>query len=484
MSFFDNSSETYARFPDEVHDRVDFSHNHPALDVVNNLDSVTPYSTAQLGDSVDERPLIEKIVSGATPRGIDYIEDGIYFLGAGNIQQNWLDLEGVTLIEESVHKNTLSASQLSEGDVLVTMAGTIGRSCVYDQDDPANINQAIAKIEVNRDVLLPEYLSLYFNSEYGEKAFRKLRHDVSQPNINTEEIQQIPVIIPPVEDQRHIASSAYESVDQALALRNRKSELLQEAANEFLERIGVEIPTRKPMFFEEQETPTDTFSCDLEPGTGMRFEYLFHHRDLDAINLVDEAFELTTLEEICLEEIHRGEQPDYDEDGDVMVIKTAEIKNSYIDYENTRKVSEEFYENNPQAQIETGDILISSTGLGSLGKVDLFDKSRDAVVDGHLSIVRPNEAYDARFLVFYLRSYLGKVQFEKWFNGSSGQIELTPDDLGKFVVPSSVAFDLNSQKQIAEDIQSKYDEALDVDNQADDILDSMMTEFETAVTSD
>jgi type I restriction-modification system DNA methylase subunit len=168
-----------------------------------------------------------------------------------------------------------------------------------------------------------------------------------------------------------------------------------------------------------------------------RMHYLFYHPKHTALQAYAERCETVELADICREPITRGDQPEYDEFGDVTVLKTVDLKNDHIEHGEALKVSREFYEAHPNAQVRRNDILVASTGYVSMGKIDVYDRDDPAMVDGHVSIVRVNEFYDPHFVVYYLRSNLGQLQFEKWFTGSSGQIELQPSDLGKFMVPAA-----------------------------------------------
>lgn len=97
-----------------------------------------------------------------------------------------------------------------------------------------------------------------------------------------------------------------------------------------------------------------------------------------------------------------------------------------------------------------------------MGKVDVYERDEDAIVDGHVTIIRVNPLYyDPYFVAYYLRSYLGQVQIEKWFSGSSGQIELQPDEIRQFILPApdDTGLPLAEQQRIAALITEQLTEA-------------------------
>jgi hypothetical protein len=57
--------------------------------------------------------------NGATPKGANYLEEGIPFLRIQNINTNRLDLDDVVYISEEIHNGDLKRSQLKPGDVLI-----------------------------------------------------------------------------------------------------------------------------------------------------------------------------------------------------------------------------------------------------------------------------------------------------------------------------------------------------------------------------
>jgi len=96
-------------------------------------------------------------------------------------------------------------------------------------------------------------------------------------------------------------------------------------------------------------------------------------------------------------------------------------------------VSREFYQNNENAHVHKDDILIASTGKVSLGKIDLVEFEDDAIVDGHVSIVRLDERqYNKLFFTYFSRSILGTFQVERDFTGTTNQIELYTDQIEAF----------------------------------------------------
>ncbi len=224
-------------------------------------------------------------------------------------------------------------------------------------------------------------------------------------------------------------------------------------------------------YFEDGRT-TSSYYCAYMDDANVRLCYLFNHPKHEIVKSLMEKFKVKRMFDICRTPMQRGEQPDYDDKGDVLVVKTIDLNNSHIDYGSCLRTTKEFFNKVPNAQVKRGDILIASTGYGSLGKVDLFEYEGDAVVDSHITILRPIDNYDTTFVIYYLRSLFGRLQFEKWFSGSSGQIEIQPNDLNQFIIPESSSRGVDHKKQIeiVMAVRKKLNIASELDRQIDELI--------------
>lgn len=165
-------------------------------------------------------------------------------------------------------------------------------------------------------------------------------------------------------------------------------------------------------------------------------------------------------------EITAGIQPIFVENGEKVVLKTIDLKNRYIDYNNTLRVSEHFYNANKFAEVKKNDIIIAATGYVSMGKIDVFDNDEPALISGELLSFKANDNYDPYFIAYFLRSHLGQIQIEKYWTGSSGQIHLYDKDVRKFILPSYKSIPKARQTEIAKAIRKRIEEAIKLEQQA------------------
>lgn len=158
----------------------------------------------------------------------------------------------------------------------------------------------------------------------------------------------------------------------------------------------------------------------------------------------------TTINKLNLIETKRGKSPSAFEyvsknEGYALVVKagTNISKNGELvtdgDY-----IEENYYKENygEVDALQDGDILLASTGEGTLGKCCVYrneykkGKSRPAIADGHVTVIRVNKkSIYPEFLCDYLRKGFGSEQIERLSTGSTGLIEIQPDDVNGIVIP-------------------------------------------------
>lgn len=132
--------------------------------------------------------------------------------------------------------------------------------------------------------------------------------------------------------------------------------------------------------------------------------------------------------------VRRGAQPDYIEDGKVVVLNSKHV-GGLLDLEHAERTNQEFWDNHPRARAAKLDVLVNSTGVGTIGRASCVLHDAPTVVDNHVTIIRDlDPECDPVFLAVFLGSRFGMMQTEKWLSGSSGQVEIYPDDLRRFII--------------------------------------------------
>lgn len=150
--------------------------------------------------------LAEQITKGTTPTtfGHSYASEGVNFVKIENIDRGRLNLAQMTdFIAPETHE-IMSRSQLSAGDVLFSIAGTIGKTAVVLEEDlPANTNQALAIIKGAAKHVNQRFLLLALDSFVSNKVKGKARGGAMN-NISLGDLSVLLMTIPPLAEQSRI----------------------------------------------------------------------------------------------------------------------------------------------------------------------------------------------------------------------------------------------------------------------------------------
>ena len=154
----------------------------------------------------------EVITKGTTPRGgkVAYADNGIGFLRAENIAgYEKLALNNLNYVDEKSHNDFLKRSILKANDILITIAGTLGRTAVVPCEAlPLNTNQAVAIVRlVNCKLVNVKFIIFAINSPAIKKDLLMQSVDMAIPNLSLENISNCTIPLPPLAEQRRIVNT-------------------------------------------------------------------------------------------------------------------------------------------------------------------------------------------------------------------------------------------------------------------------------------
>ena len=139
------------------------------------------------------------ITKGTTPTslGHKFTPSGINFLKVESLNENGGFIESkFAFIDRACHE-ILKLSQLVECDVLVSIAGALGRTAIVTADIcPANVNQALSLIRLPKDAeISPDFLIALFQSGYFKSDLERMGAGAAQQNLSLAQIGSLKVPI-------------------------------------------------------------------------------------------------------------------------------------------------------------------------------------------------------------------------------------------------------------------------------------------------
>jgi type I restriction enzyme S subunit len=131
----------------------------------------------------------------------------------------------------------LKRSRLFKGNVIYPCVGTIGNAVVITEDNKYHIQQNIAKITPNENLILPIYLAYFLMSFYGLNEISRFNGSTSQPNILVGSLRKYSIVLPTKAEQTAIATALNDAdalITQLEKLIAKKRDIKQGAMQELL----------------------------------------------------------------------------------------------------------------------------------------------------------------------------------------------------------------------------------------------------------
>ncbi len=155
------------------------------------------------------RKLAELVVAqnGYAFSSSDYAQTGHFVMRIGNVQNGYISTADPKYMRMPVD-GSLNRFILSEGDILVSLTGNVGRvGVIKDEHLPAALNQRVAKISIrNNSPATKEFLLLFLGSDWFREELTGAGHGAAQQNVSTKDLLEIEVAVPPLPEQQRIVA--------------------------------------------------------------------------------------------------------------------------------------------------------------------------------------------------------------------------------------------------------------------------------------
>ena len=182
-----------------------------------------------------------KITKGTTPStvGNEFKNQGITFFKAQSIDDEGRVVNGNLAYIDDETDEKLKRSRIVQDDLLITIAGTIGRvHRVNDKYTPANCNQAVAIVRLNQPAD-SKYVYYALRSPKVQGGFLGRVVHAVQANLSLTEIGLTEIYFPEIERREAIAE-VLSSIDDKIDLLNRQNETLEAMAQTLFRQWFIE----------------------------------------------------------------------------------------------------------------------------------------------------------------------------------------------------------------------------------------------------
>lgn len=178
--------------------------------------------------------ICEKIGSGATPRGGKeaYCDKGISLVRSQNVLDFSFACDGLAFINDEQAKKLNNVEVLS-GDVLLNITGdSVARACIMsDEYLPARVNQHVAIVRGQKDIVLNNYILYYLQWRKGH-LLQLASAGATRNALTKGMIEQLEIDLPSYDDQRKIVA-ILDSLQGKIQLNNKINDNLYEMVNAY-----------------------------------------------------------------------------------------------------------------------------------------------------------------------------------------------------------------------------------------------------------
>ena len=390
-------------------------------------------------------------------------EGKLVVLRMGNIQSGEIDYNDLVY---SSDEEDIARYSLIPGDLLFNRTNSaewVGKTAIYRGDVPCIYAGYLIRVRTHINA---EYLNAVMNSGYAKDYCNSVKTDgVNQSNINAQKLGAFLVPIPPIKEQLridayiakalpHVQAIGQNKADIAALVSLTKSKILDLAvhgqlvphnpndgpASVLLDRIRAE----KKELVKQGIIKQDKRESGIFLGEdNSYYEKVGDQRvciDDDLPYSLPEGWVWCELQDCCIKEIKRGRSPKYADNGHVLSFaqkcnqKTGGINMGLallIDDSTACRYEDDEY-------LQDGDIVINSTGTGTLGRVGIYRATDNlagtpVVPDSHVTVVRVSSLLDPLYFFYCLKSMQSRL--ETLGEGSTNQKELKPLTVQQLRIP-------------------------------------------------
>ena len=158
----------------------------------------TDWETKTLGE------FCSPITKGTSPP--QFVDEGINFIRSANFSKSDKIVSSQVLkIDKQTH-DSFERSKLKSGDILFSITGDLGRVAeVKERHLPANINQNLAIVRIDTDLLNQGYCKHFLRSHFCQDQVKREQTISAQPSLNLKQISNLTILLPSLVEQEKIA---------------------------------------------------------------------------------------------------------------------------------------------------------------------------------------------------------------------------------------------------------------------------------------
>ena len=333
-------------------------------------------------------------------------------LRTSDIRDGKINLENLNCVTKEVYEKWTRRGKLQKGDVIFTREAPLGEVGLVREEKNYFLGQRLVLFRANDKMCDGRFLMYSLLWHDNKQAIISKGVGSTVAHLRVPECENIEIKVPDLDVQHRIADilSAY---DDLIENNQKQIKLLEEAAQRLYNEWFVDVRF---------------------PG----------HENTEIVDGVPEGWSTSTVSEVSAV-LRRGISPKYNEKARGIVINQKCIRQTIVSYDEARTQEKKYP---AELEMMESDIVICSTGAGTLGRVgQIFEAKENVTLDSHVTLIRANEKIGQQSLFWSL-----KMKQDYLMNagkGSTNQLELSRETIGNCEI-------LIPERKIAEQVEKNF----------------------------
>ncbi|HMT94313.1 restriction endonuclease subunit S [uncultured Thiothrix sp.] len=391
---------------------------------------------------VELESICTRITKGGTPTtyGFSFKKEGINFIKVESISNGVINPNYITdFISEEAHAYQIK-SQLSTGDLLFSIAGTIGRTCIVNEAIlPANTNQALSIIRVYEKITSAKFIKFQLDSFVSQITKNKARGGAMN-NISLGDLKKLKTIIPPIPEQRAIVAK----IEQLFSELDNGIANLKAAQS----KLGVY----------RQAVLKQAFEGELTREWGGKSLGIAHTPEIEQLVFEDkipDGWIWTNLGSVC--NVSGGltkNSKRQDLSSQYPFLRVANVYSNKLILDEIHYIGVKESELNRVLLKENDLLIVEGNGsIDQIGRVAIWrNEIKNCVHQNHLIKARPLDYIGPKYVLYFLTSKKGRDLIIQEASSTSGLHTLSLSKVSNLKIPLCP---VEEQNQIVQEIEAR-----------------------------
>lgn len=354
--------------------------------------------------------LSDLISKGTTPTGGKnaYVSEGVHFLRVENINDDGtISHDNIACVTEEMHTGFLKRSVLHSRDVLVSIAGTLGKTgIVRDVDLPLNTNQAVAFVRLKSEAVNERYIKGVIDNPITQELLLGKTKVTSIPNLTLEIIGDCPIPLAPIVEQQRIV----ERIEYLFAKLDEAKEKAQSVPDSF--------ETRKAAILHKAFTGELTAKWRVEHNVGA------------------DSWQSVLFDD-CVAKMQNGLAKRTGSNGvPFAVLRLANLSDNGFVTDDLREIVLDEKEQETYRLIPNDVLMIRVNGSkDNVGKQLLMGDQKDWAFCDHIIRIRYSDGILPAYMVLFSKSDTYRLYVKDNMVSSAGQNTISRKGMARLTVP-------------------------------------------------